>query len=105
MPVDHSHPHGELVKDDQRTGGDGEDPEQLVAVVGAEDGVGRDSGGIVVGEAGEQAGADDRQQRHDRTSREKRAPTASEVPVDMTTGCAMRASGTVSAPFLGQLPP
>ena len=74
-------------------------------MIGAEDGVGRDSGGIVVGEAGEQAGADDRQQRHDRASREKRAPTASEVPVDMTTGCAMRASGTVSAPFLGQLPP
>ena len=46
---DDPQPHPELVEDDQRRGREGEDPEQLVAVLGAEDRVGRDPSRIVVG--------------------------------------------------------
>ena len=62
---DDPEPHPDLVEDDQRRGREGEDPEQLVAVAGAEDRVGGDPGRVVVGEAGEDAGADHRQQRRD----------------------------------------
>ena len=65
---DDPQPHAELVEDDQRRGREGQHPEQLVAVLGAEDRVGGDPGRVVVGEAGEQAGADDRQQRRHRAA-------------------------------------
>jgi hypothetical protein len=47
----------ELVEHDERGGGDGQHPGQLVAVVGGtEDRVRRDPGGVVVGESREQPG-------------------------------------------------
>ena len=53
---DDAHARRQLVEDDQRDGGEREDPQQLVAVVGAEDRVGRDARRVVVGEAGEHPG-------------------------------------------------
>ena len=47
-------------------GGEQEHPQQLVAVVRAEDRVGGDAGRVVVGEAGEQPRTDHRQQRAER---------------------------------------
>jgi hypothetical protein len=47
------------VEDDERGNRDTEDPEELVAVTGAEDRVRRYSRGIVVGETGEEAGTED----------------------------------------------
>ena len=60
LPGDDAHPRAELVEEDERAGRERQHPEQLVAVVGAEDRVRRDPGRVVVGEPGEQARAGDR---------------------------------------------
>ena len=57
LPGDGSEPHRDRVVEDEHRRGDDEHPDQRVAVVGAEDRVGRDAGGVVVGEAGEDARA------------------------------------------------
>ena len=59
---DDAHPHAELVEDDQRRGRERQNPEQLVAVLGAEDRVGGDPGRVVVGEPGQDPRADDGEQ-------------------------------------------
>jgi hypothetical protein len=56
---DAAHPRPELVEDDERDRRQEEHPEQAIAEVGTEDRIGRDPGGVVVGEAGENAGPDD----------------------------------------------
>ena len=53
----------ELVEDDQRRGGDDQDPYQLVAVFRPQQRVGRDPGRVVVGEPGQHPGPDHGEQR------------------------------------------
>ena len=50
------------MEQDQRDGGEQQHPQQLVAVVGAENRVRGDAGRVVIGESGEQTRTDDRQQ-------------------------------------------
>ncbi len=89
---DDPQPHAQLVEDDQRHGGECEDPEQLVAVFGAEDRVGGDPGGIVVGESGEKPGADDGKQGGGRSPAEQKVTTPCEPPVGMATRGSMGAA-------------
>ena len=60
---------GEIVEDDQGDRRQGQDPQEPVAVVGAEDRIGRDPGGVVVGQPGQQSRPEYGQQgqhaRHD----------------------------------------
>ena len=58
LPGHGSDPHGDRVVEDQHGRREYEHPDQLVAVVGAEDRVGRDAGGVVVRETGEDARAE-----------------------------------------------
>lgn len=62
LPGDHTHPR-QAVEHHQRDGGQQQHPQQLIAVVGASTRIGGDAGRIVVGESGQQAGADDGEQR------------------------------------------
>jgi hypothetical protein len=78
---DDAQPHPELVEDDQRRGREGEDPEQLVAVLGAEDRVGRDPGRIIVGEASQQPGSDHCEQRRQAAAAQQQVATAGHPPV------------------------
>jgi hypothetical protein len=59
---DDPHPCAELVEEDQRGRREQQHPQQPIAVVGAEDRVGRDACRIVVRQAGEQARTEDREQ-------------------------------------------
>ena len=88
---DDPQPHPELVEDDQRRGRERQDPEQLVAVLGAEDRVGGDPGRVVVGEAGEQPGPDHRQQRRDAAAAQQQVAAPGEAPVRVAAGGAVRA--------------
>jgi hypothetical protein len=82
------------VEDDQRRGRDDQDPDQLIAVFGAEDRVGGDPGRVVVGEAGEQAGADDGEQSGRAAGTEQGAASFRQVPLDVAAGSAV---GVLSA--------
>jgi hypothetical protein len=81
---DDPQPYPELVEDDQRRGREGEDPEQLVAVLGAEDRVGGDPGRIVVGEAGQQARPDHCQQRRQPAAAQQQVTATRQPPVRVT---------------------
>lgn len=83
---DDAQPHPELVEDDQRRGREGEHPEQLVAVLGAEDRVGGDPGRIVVGEPRQQARADHRQQRRQAARPQQPVATAGQVAAGGAVG-------------------
>ena len=87
---DDAEPHPDLVEDDQRRGRERQHPEQLVAVAGAEDRVGGDPGRVVVGEAGEDAGTDHRQQRRDAAGAQQAVPVPGGPPVDVAAGRAVR---------------
>ncbi len=63
---DDTHPGRERVEHDQRDSGQQQHPQQLVTVVGSEHRVRGDACRVVVGQAGEQPGADHGQQRTDR---------------------------------------
>ncbi len=63
-----AHPCPEIVEDDQRAGGKEEDPEKLIAGLGTQHGVRRDPGGIVIGKAGEQPGAQDGKESEERAT-------------------------------------
>jgi hypothetical protein len=58
-----AHAGAQLVKDDQRRRREGEDPEQAIAVVGAENRVRRDPSRVVVGQSGQDARPNHREQR------------------------------------------
>ena len=62
LSCDDTHACRQAVEDDEGDGGEQEHPQQLVAVVRAEDRVGRDAGRVVVGQPGEQPRTDHRQQ-------------------------------------------
>ena len=96
---DDPQPHPELVEDDQRRGRQRQHPEQLVAVLGAEDRVGRDPGRVVVGEAGQQPGPDHRQQRRQRPAPQQQLAPPRDPPVDVATGGAWaRWAGGIDSP-------
>jgi hypothetical protein len=57
LPGDNIHPRPEVVAHHQGDCGQEQDPEQLVAILGAEHGIGRDPGGILIAEAREEAWA------------------------------------------------
>ena len=82
---DDAQPHAQLVEDDQRRGREGEDPEQLVAVFGAEDRVGGDPGRVVVGEPGQEPRADDGEQGGGGASPEQQMTAPREAPVRVAT--------------------
>ena len=86
---DYAEPDAELVKDDQRRGRERQDPEQLVAVLGAEDRVGGDAGGVVVGEAGEQARPDHGEQCRRGSAAEQQRAASGEPPMGVATGGAV----------------
>ena len=88
---DDPEPHAELVEDDQRRGREGQNPEQLVAVLGAEDRVGGDPGRVVVGEAGQHARADHGEQRRHPAGTEQEGAAPGQVPVQVATGGAVGA--------------
>ena len=74
LPGDDAHPGCQAVEDHERDGGQQQHPQQLVAVIRAEYRVGGDAGRVVVGEAGEQPGADHRQQCADTQPSSQRVP-------------------------------
>ena len=55
LPGDHTHACCQAVEEHEGDGGQQQHPQQLVAVVRSEYGVGRDAGRVVVGQAGEQS--------------------------------------------------
>ncbi len=84
LPGDHTHACCQAVEEHEGDGGQQQDPQQLVAVVRSEYGVGGDPGRIVVGQAGEQPRTDHRQQS---AETEPLAPEALHValsPVPLT---------------------
>jgi hypothetical protein len=70
---DNAHPRAKQVKDDQRGGRDREHPLQLIAVLGAQDRIGRDAGRVVIREPGEDSRAHHSEQRRDIAAPELRA--------------------------------
>jgi hypothetical protein len=74
------------VEDDESSGGERENPEQLVSVVGPENRVGRDPRRIVICQARQDPGADDREQRQPSPAPKEMGPAASEVPMKMPPG-------------------
>src|SRR5206468_5053392 len=82
---DDPQPHPELVEDDQRRGREGEDPEQLVAVLGAEDRVGGDPGRVVIGETGQQARPDHGEQRRQAAAAQQQVAAAAAPPARAAT--------------------
>jgi hypothetical protein len=62
LPCHHTHPRSEAVKGDQCGGRYQQYPQQLIAVLGTEDGVDRDPGRIVVGQTSEKTGTYNGQQ-------------------------------------------
>jgi hypothetical protein len=81
---DAAHPRPELVVDDQRCGRECKDPEEPVAVLGAQDRVGGDPGGIVVREPSEQARPEHGEERRDPRGSEQPPAAADEMPVQVT---------------------
>ena len=59
--------HGHQMELDQQQGRGRYDPEQSVAEVGTENGIGGDAGGIVIGKAGQQTGSENRHECRNRT--------------------------------------
>ena len=94
---DDPHPDRQLVKDDERDGRERQHPQQLVSVVRAELRVGRDPGGIVVGETGEDARADDREQHDQRAPADEVAAPANKSPVQVAPDRARRRSLLINA--------
>jgi hypothetical protein len=88
LPRHDAHARAKLVEEDERHGGQQQHPQQPVAIVSAEDRVGGDARRIVVGEPGQQAGPEDRQQRE----RNATAPHAAGEERGWGTGGAGRAA-------------
>ena len=63
LPGRDPEPDREVVEQNERGRRDQQRPQKPVAEVGAEDRIGRDPGGIVIGQPGQHARPDDRQQR------------------------------------------
>ncbi len=66
LPGDHPHAGPEVVEQDEGDRGQQQDPQELVAVFGAEGGVGGDPGRIVIGEPGQEPRPDNADQHHQR---------------------------------------
>jgi hypothetical protein len=83
---DDAHPGAELVKDDQSDRRERQDPEKLIAVLGANDGVRGDASWIVVGEAGKDTGTDYCEQGYQRSASQQLRAPEKQAPVQMATG-------------------
>jgi hypothetical protein len=80
----HAHAGTELVEDDQSERRDREHPQQAIAELGAEDRVGGDPGGVVIGEPGQHARPDDREQRRHPAGTQQPPAAPDQMPVKMT---------------------
>jgi len=106
LASDRPHPCGHLLDDDQADRDHHHHPEQVVAVLGADRGVGRDASGVIAGVRGDQAGAEcchEQQELGGEPVTRAQARTATQSAVRQARECRYRA-GHPPGPQAGSSP-